>query len=127
MCAADESPLLSHRDQHFACFFSMHFPCFCQTPGGTPSPSPIQTASSILTFPVLVIYRRRQPTPVFLPGESPWTEDPGRLQSIGSPRVRHDRATKHSTCSLWHRRETTPYTIYIKVHKPTPHLFTQVK
>ena len=24
-----------------------------------------------------------QPTPV-LPGESPWTEEPGRLQSIGS-------------------------------------------
>ena len=22
-------------------------------------------------------------TPVFLPGESPWTEDPGRLQSMG--------------------------------------------
>jgi len=24
-----------------------------------------------------------QPTPVFLPGESPWTEEPGRLQSMG--------------------------------------------
>ena len=23
----------------------------------------------------------------------PWTEDPGRLQSMGSPRVRHNRAT----------------------------------
>ena len=23
--------------------------------------------------------RARQPTPVFLPGESPWTEGPGRL------------------------------------------------
>ena len=22
-------------------------------------------------------------TPVFLPGESPWTEEPGRLQSMG--------------------------------------------
>ena len=31
-----------------------------------------------------------QPTPVFLPGESPWTEEPGRLQSIGSQRVRHN-------------------------------------
>ena len=27
--------------------------------------------------------RAWQPTPVFLPGESPWTEQPGRLQSIG--------------------------------------------
>ena len=24
------------------------------------------------------------PTPVFLPGESPWTEEPGGLQSMGS-------------------------------------------
>ena len=28
-----------------------------------------------------------QPTPVFLPGESPWIEEPGRLQSIGLQRV----------------------------------------
>ena len=25
-----------------------------------------------------------QLTPVFLPGDSPWTEEPGRLQSMGS-------------------------------------------
>ena len=25
-----------------------------------------------------------QPTPVFLPEESPWTEEPGGLQSMGS-------------------------------------------
>ena len=27
--------------------------------------------------------REQQPTPVFLPGESPWTEEPGGLQSMG--------------------------------------------
>ena len=27
------------------------------------------------------------PTPVFLPGESPWTEEPGGLQSMGFQRV----------------------------------------
>ena len=27
--------------------------------------------------------RAWQPTPVFLPEESPWTEEPGGLQSIG--------------------------------------------
>ena len=32
----------------------------------------------------------QQPTPVFLPGESPWTEEPGGLQSIGLQRVRHN-------------------------------------
>jgi len=28
------------------------------------------------------------PTPVFLPGESPWTEEPGGLLSMRSQRVR---------------------------------------
>ena len=31
-----------------------------------------------------------QPTAVFLLGESPLTEEPGRLQSMGSQRVGHD-------------------------------------
>ena len=31
-----------------------------------------------------------QPSPVFLPGESPWTEEPCGLQSIGLQRVGHD-------------------------------------
>ena len=35
-----------------------------------------------------------QPTPVFLPGESPWTEQPGELQSMGCKKVRHDLVTK---------------------------------
>ena len=30
------------------------------------------------------------PTPVFLLGEFPWTEEPDRLQSMESQRVRHD-------------------------------------
>ena len=30
-----------------------------------------------------------QPTTVFLPGESPWTEEPGRLKSTGSQRAGH--------------------------------------
>ena len=41
--------------------------------------------------------RAWQPTPIFLPGESPWTEKPGGLQSMGLQRVRHDWVTKHST------------------------------
>ena len=36
-----------------------------------------------------------QPTPVFLPGESTWTEEPGGLQSMGLERLRHDWMTKH--------------------------------
>ena len=31
-----------------------------------------------------ILWRRAwQPTPMFLPGESPWTEEPGGLQSVG--------------------------------------------
>ena len=38
----------------------------------------------------------------------PWTEEPGRLQSMGSQRVGHDRATSHSrswSINLWQRRQ----------------------
>ena len=31
-----------------------------------------------------------------------WREEPGRLQSIGSQRVGHDRLTKHSTVPLFY-------------------------
>ena len=31
--------------------------------------------------------RKWQLTPIFLPGGLPWTEEPGRLQSMGSRRV----------------------------------------
>ena len=41
--------------------------------------------------------RAQQPTPVFLPGDSPWTEEPGGLQSMASQRVGHDWVTNHST------------------------------
>ena len=40
--------------------------------------------------------RTWQPTPVFLPGESPWTEDPRGLQFMRLQRVGHDWATKHT-------------------------------
>ena len=39
----------------------------------------------------IYIWRRIwQPTPVFLPGESPWTEEPGELRYMGPQRVGHD-------------------------------------
>ena len=41
--------------------------------------------------------RAWQPTPVFSPGESPWNEEPGRLQSVGLQRVGHNWASKHSS------------------------------
>ena len=37
--------------------------------------------------------RKWHPTPVFLPGKSPWTEEPGKLLSIGLHRVGDDRSS----------------------------------
>ena len=46
---------------------------------------------------VKVPWRRAwQPTPLFLPGGSPRTEEPHRLLSMGSQRVGHDWATKYT-------------------------------
>ena len=47
--------------------------------------------------------RAWQPTPVFLPEESPWTEVPGGLQSMGLQRVGHDWATMNSTAQHVHK------------------------
>ena len=44
--------------------------------------------------------RAWQPTPVLLPGESPWIEEPGRLQTMGLQRVRHNWLTGHSTVAM---------------------------
>ena len=43
--------------------------------------------------------RAWQSTPVVLPGESPWTEDPGGLQSLGSKES--DTTEQQSTCTFW--------------------------
>jgi hypothetical protein len=49
----------------------------------------------------------RSPIPVFLPGKSPWIEEHGRPQFMRSQRVRHDWATKHSTCQAQQLGEPT--------------------
>ena len=51
--------------------------------------------------------RKWQPTPVFLPGKIPWTEEPGRLQSVGLQRVGHDRVTKHTPHTHTHTHTHT--------------------
>ena len=54
--------------------------------------------------------RAWQPTPVCLPGESPWTEEPGGLKSMWLQGVGHDRVTKHRTLHpIFQQRCTTGY------------------
>ena len=48
-----------------------------------------------------------QPTPVFLPGEFPWPEEPCTLQSMGSQSVGCNWATKHSTHTHTHTHTHT--------------------
>ena len=59
-------------------------------------------------------------SPVFLPGKSHRQEKPGRLQSMGSPRIRHDCMTKHKylyvymciyTCVHVYKVELTLFTL----------------
>ena len=65
-------------------------------PGGTSgkaspaSAGDIRDAGSISGLGKAPCRRAEQPTPVFLPGESPRIEKPGGLQSMGSQRVGHD-------------------------------------
>ena len=48
--------------------------------------------------------------------QSPWTEEPGGLESMGLQRVRHDRTTKHSTASIYRRsdQDHTQHAIFSK-------------
>ena len=48
------------------------------------------------------------------PGRIPWTEEPGRLRSMGSLRVRHDWATSLSLFTLMHwRRKWQPAPVFL--------------
>ena len=61
------------------------------------SPPTMQGRPHFDLWVVKILWRRVwQPTPVFLPGESPWTVEAGGPQSLVSQRVRHDWATKHT-------------------------------
>ena len=59
------------------------------------------------SIPSLGRWRREwQPTPIFLPGESPWKEETGGLQSIGLERVRHDLSDLEHLQGWLHNSQT---------------------
>ena len=62
--------------------------------------------------------RARQPTSVFLPGASPWAEEPGGLQSVGSQGVGRHWATKHSTVCLY---GFSSYCFWLLLSANSPH------
>ena len=69
-------------------------PIFLGFPGGADGKESTCNAGDLGLISGLVgkiPWRRAwQPTPVFFPGDSPWTEEPGGLQSMGLQRVRHN-------------------------------------
>ena len=59
-------------------------------------------ATSLSLFTFMHWRRTWQPTPVFLPGESPGMAEPGGLPSMGSHRVEHDwRDLAAAACLGW--------------------------
>ena len=56
--------------------------------------------------------------PVFLPGESSWTEEPGGLQSMGSQRVTHD--SESNTHTQWRQEERPRLPLYLAPQKRPP-------
>ena len=78
----------------FVCYFLLKFP-WIYFPGLRPwlrskesacGAGDTGDAGSILEWGRFPWRRARQPTAVYLPGESAWTEEPGGLQSVGSPK-----------------------------------------
>ena len=73
--------------------------CWCGFPGGAVLNNMLanaRDAGSVSGSERFSWSRKAQPTPVFLLGEVSWTEEPGRLQSMGSQRVGHHWVTGHS-------------------------------
>ena len=55
----------------------------------------------------------------------PWTKEPGRLQSVGLQRVRHDRATITHISNIFtasNLKDTEVYTVNHPFHNPSPRL-----
>ena len=73
-------------------------------PGGSAGKESACNAGDLALIRVGEIPWRRvwQPTPVFLPGVPPWTEEPDGLQSMGFQRPRHDWVTKQA-CTNKHK------------------------
>ena len=72
-----------------------------------------------------ILWRRAwQPTPVFLPGESPWTEDLGGLRFMGLQRVGHDGSNlAHLYCYVLNfGNYPAPYFICLRKQSRSAHV-----
>ena len=66
------------------------------------------------TYPLSDLEKAMAPHSSTLAWTIPWTEEPGRLQSTGSRRVRHDRANSLSLSTFTHwRRKWQPTPVFL--------------
>ena len=107
-------------------FFAILWTVACQTPlfkglsrqeywSGLPFPSPGDLSDSEIepTSPVLP-EKAMAPHSSTLAWKIPWTEEPGRLQFMGSLRVKHDWATSLSLFTFMHwRRKWQPTPVFL--------------
>ena len=95
---------------HF--FFSEH--CFWFFVWGAVSCGILVPQPGIEPRPLAVMEKAMAPHFSTLAWKIPWTEAPGRLQSMGSLRVRHNRATSLSLFTFMHwRRKWQPTPVFL--------------
>ena len=80
-----------------------------------PSPSPTESKRLFYTSDTInVIFRPMAPHSSTFAWKIPWMEEPGRLQSMGLLRVRHDWATSLSLFTFMHwRRKWQPTSAFL--------------
>jgi len=109
-CSVMSYSLRPHKLQH------ARSPCPSPTPGVYSNSCPLSVRALFLLQATYcwITEKAMAPHSSTLAWKIPWTEEPGRLQSMGSLRVGHDRATSLSTFTFRHwRRKWQPTPMFL--------------
>ena len=109
ICRHSSKPLMLIISFNISASFALHMLL-------SPSPSPSSSFFYYLLFFSLSIFSEKAMAPhsSTLAWKIPWMEEPSRLQSMGSLRVRHDWATSVSLFTFMHwRRKWQPTPVFL--------------
>ena len=109
-CSVMSYSLQPHKLQH------ARSPCPSPTPGVYSNSCPLSVRALFLLQATYcwITEKAMAPHSSTLAWKIPWTEEPGRLQSMGSLRVGHDRGTSLSTFTFRHwRRKWQPTPMFL--------------